>query len=140
MGLYVLALGIVSVGVLLTYLGLNRIAITRRRLSTWIRVEGTVIGLVARYPSSRGPLYAPTYRYAVLGTEHTTTADTAASPPDYAVGDAIRLVVNPAKTGESVVIDRNTALESCGLLALGLGAAWLGLLLGWLRATGRAGW
>jgi len=138
-GLYALALAIVSIGALLTYLGFSQMAITRRQLATWIPVEGTVIGLVARYPSRRGPLYAPTYRYAVLGSEHVTTADTAASPPDYAVGDTIRLVVNPVKTGESAVIDRNTALNSYGLLALGLGAAWLGLLLGWLKASGRAG-
>jgi hypothetical protein len=65
------------------------------------------------------------------------TSDTAASPSDYAVGDTSRLVVNPEKTDESAAIDRNTSFFSYGLLALGLGVAAVGLLVGWLVFTGK---
>ena len=136
MGLYVLVAMFVGVGALFTWLGWSAVVSNRRRVATWLHVDGTVTGLEER-PGSKGTtLYAPVYRFFADG-EHTATSGTASSPPDYKVGDPIKLVVNPVNPGESDVVDANMAIFSYGILAAGIVCLAVGLLVLWLLLSGR---
>ncbi|MBZ5590424.1 MAG: DUF3592 domain-containing protein [Acidobacteriia bacterium] len=136
MGLYVLVAMFVGVGVLFSWLGWNAIVSTRKKLASWLRVEGTVVGLEEQ-PDNRGrTLYAPVYRYTADGV-HTATSSTASSPSRYKVGDPVRVVVNPVKADESEVIDATTAIFSYGLMAAGVVALAVGLLVLWLVVSGQ---
>jgi Protein of unknown function (DUF3592) len=137
MGPYVLVLMFVGVGALFTYLGWNQMVSTRQKLATWLRMQGTVVGFEER-PGSKGrTLYAPKYRYTADGREHTATSEVASSPADYQAGDTVNLVVNPLKTEESEVVDGNTMIFSYGMLAAGVVALAVGLLVLWAVASGQ---
>ncbi|MGE5236024.1 MAG: DUF3592 domain-containing protein [Acidobacteriota bacterium] len=136
MGPYVLVLLFVGIGALFATLGWSQIVSNRRKLATWLRVEGTVVGLEER-PGSKGmTLYAPVYRFFADG-ERTATSAVAASPPAYQVGDRVNLIVNPVNAGESEVIDKNTAIFSYGALAAGVVCLAVGFLVLWLVVSGQ---
>jgi len=136
MGVYVLVLMFVGAGVLFGLLGWSQIVTDRKRSASWLRVQGTVVRLEER-PGSRGStLYAPVYRFFADG-EHTATSATASAPPDYSVGDTVSLLVNPVNAGESEVVDRNTAIFSYGVAAVGVVCLAIGLLVFWLVISGR---
>ncbi len=137
MGPYVLVLMFVGVGVLFTYLGYASIVSTRKKVATWLHLQGTVVGFEEQQGSKGTTLYAPTYKYTADGREHTATSDTASSPPDYKVGDPVNLVVNPIKTDESEVIDRTTGIFTYGIFAAGVVCLAVGLLVGWLVVSGQ---
>jgi hypothetical protein len=136
MGLYVLVAMFVGVGILFTWLGWSNVVSTRREIATWLHVDGTVTGLEEQ-PDSKGyTLYAPVYRYHADG-EHTATSKTASRPASYKVGDTVRLVVNPSNASESEVIDATTGIFSYGLMAAGVVALAVGLLVLWLVVSGQ---
>jgi Protein of unknown function (DUF3592) len=136
MGLYVLVAMFVGAGVLFAVLGWSQIVSNRRKLASWLHVQGTVVGLQARPGDKGGTLYAPVYRFTADG-EHTATSGTASSPPDYKVGDPINLLVNPVKADESEVFDKNTTLFSYGVAAVGVVCLAVGLLVLWLVVSGQ---
>jgi hypothetical protein len=137
LGPYILPGLLVFAGAVFTLVGYSQVVVVRKRFATWVRAQGTVVALVARGSSSRGStLYAPQYRYAFLGREHTATGDVASAPPGYGVGDPIRLLVNPARADESAVVDGSTTLFSYGILILGAVVLALGFVFTWLAATG----
>ena len=139
MGIYILVMAFVCVGGLFAYLGYSQMKSNKEKFANWLRIEGTVVELVGLYGGSHGrTLYAPRYRYTVQGVECTAVSDTAAAPPAYAVGDTVRVLVNPQKTSQATIIDSSTAVFSYGMLAMGVVTIALGLLFGWLaNASGK---
>lgn len=125
------------VGVLFTLIGWSGVRDARKRLAEWTKVEGTVTGFDER-PGSRGKtLYAPRYAFRIGGEEGAGTASTASSPPDYEVGDAVRLLVNPANLLESVIVDKNTLLFSWGFFAAGAAVLAISFLILWAILAGK---
>lgn len=136
MGLYVLVAMFVGAGVLFGALGWSQIVSTRRKRATWLRVQGTVVGMQEQLGDKGRTLYAPVYRFFADG-EHTATSATASAPPGYKVGDPINLLVNPVKADESEVLDKNTAIFSYGIAAVGVVCLAVGLLVLWLVVSGQ---
>ncbi len=123
-------------GTLFTVVGVQAIVSNRRKRATWLRVEGTVVGLETHAGSRGTTMVAPVYRYFADG-EHTATSKVSSSPAQYQVGDTLRLLVNPLNAAESDVVDRITAIFSYGLLVPGVVCYALGALAVWLLISER---
>jgi hypothetical protein len=136
MGTYVLALMFVGFGCLFTYLGYFNVKSARMKRATWLPLTGSVVDFVESPGEEGKTFYAPVYRYTVDGTECTATSATASSPPGYKVGDTVKIVVNPAKPGDSEINDRNTTMFSWGVLGMGVLALVAGLVVAWFAITG----
>jgi hypothetical protein len=136
MGVYVLALMFLLGGLLFTLLGYSNLVSTRKERATWLAVAGTVIDFREESGDRGRTLYAPVYRYLVDGTPYTATSKIAASPPGYSIGDPIQVFVNPSKPGQSDVV-AGTGVFSYGMLAMGLLALAVGVLVAWLGFTGQ---
>ncbi|MFH1493526.1 MAG: DUF3592 domain-containing protein [Pseudomonadota bacterium] len=123
-------------GALFALLGWSAVKDARKKMAQWSRVEGVVTGFVERRGSKGSTLYAPTYTYRVGGVEQTATSGTASTPPDYKVGDSVRLLVNPSNLSESEIVDRNTWIFSWGLLGMGSFVLAISCLILWAILTG----
>jgi hypothetical protein len=137
--LYLLVFLFVVFGAFFAYVGYSLVSSNRRKLATWIHVEGTVIELVGKpYATARGPrlVYAPKFRYTVHGAERTVTSGTASWPPEFAVGDTVGVIVNPENTSEADVLGRSTSV-GYAFVAGGLVVTTIGLLFTWAVLTGR---
>ncbi len=118
-------------------LGLATLKSALVKIRTWKRARGTVTAMGQREGSKGKTLWYPVYRYLVDGKEYAGESDTASSPPDYAVGDAIELLVHPSRPEETAVLDRNIWLFSIVPMVLGLLVLIFGGWFCWLSITGR---
>lgn len=127
-----------GVGGLFAWFGYSNLMENNARRKAWLSMEGSVTGFEERRGSKGRTLYAPVYRYVVEGQELTGVSSVASAPPDYQVGSHIRLLVNPQKRDESMVLDSGALAFSWGFLLMGLFTAGVGLLAGLLLLFGNA--
>ena len=133
--MYVLVVMLVGAGALFSILGAREVVSSRRKRNTWLRVEGTVVGLATHAGNQGRTMYAPVYRYFADG-ERTATSTVSSSPSQYEVGDVLNLLVNPVNADESDVVDKTTWVFSYGLAGLGLVCLAFGLLVLRLAVSG----
>lgn len=77
---------------------------------SWVKgaqsVEGKVVELVEKKKRKKnggtGVTYAPRVTYQINGDERSFLSSRSSSPPDFAVGDAVRVAVNMEKGEESI--------------------------------------
>ena len=127
-----------GVGALFAWFGYSNLMENNARRKAWLSMEGSVTGFEETLGSKGRTLYAPVYRYVVEGQELTGVSSVSSSPPAYRIGSRIRLLVNPVKRDESMVLDNAALVFSWGFLLMGLVTAGVGLLAGLLLLFGNA--
>lgn len=110
-------------GAIFTVAGCLILASARRKLASWITVEGSVVRLEEReddHDEDGGTLYAPVYRYVLNGKEHTAASEVWSGRPGHRVGDVVQLLVNPENANDSVIKDRSVFTMAYVMMAVGI--------------------
>lgn len=134
-GRFLLVLGLLAV-LLAGVIAVKRLAFLAHARSA----PGSVVEMV-RMSSGRGSqqgsdAYAPRVRFVVDAVEREFVSPFGSYPPAFAVGDAVRVLYDPADPGR-VEVDRPGQLWGPVLVSGGLGLL-LGALGGWLVRSPRA--
>jgi hypothetical protein len=133
-------LGIVGVGSLALLAAVGALIYALAFVHGGARARGQVVALVPHQDGELGTVYCPTFRFRdTHDTEHTVTSTMGSAPPEYRVGDFVRVIYRP-ESPEDAKIDSFWSVWGMALIpgSLGLLCLLVGILvLTWPRIIGR---